>query len=87
MKHKTIKASLVVAIALCAALPAVDGVSVMGSTGDACSLTGHGLGRRGACLNQGEMLERDLGGVLTWTRFIEFIQMRFGSTTQVQWHG
>jgi hypothetical protein len=23
-------------------------------------------------------LERDLGGVLTWTRFIEFIQMRFG---------
>jgi hypothetical protein len=22
-------------------------------------------------------LERDLGGVLTWTRFIEFIQMRF----------
>jgi hypothetical protein len=24
------------------------------------------------------VLERDLGGVLTWTRFIEFIQMRFG---------
>ena len=52
----------------CAALPAVDGVSVMGSTGDACSLTGHGLGRRGACLNQGEMLERDLGGVLSRIR-------------------
>jgi hypothetical protein len=23
-------------------------------------------------------LERDIGGVLTWSRFIEFLQMRFG---------